>query len=90
MYHVTANYGLMTQKVVRLKPDQPDLLLCHWDTFGQRCTVNWQNTVQVSLNTSDTFRKDKKEADRVTAAKIYFSAYIAEYNISFLAADYFN
>ena len=35
------------------------------------------------------FRKDTP-ADQVTAAEIFFSMFIAEHNLPFLAADHFN
>ena len=38
-----------------------------------------------------TFRKSSASlADQVTAAEIYFSTFIAEHNLPFLAADHFN
>ena len=37
-----------------------------------------------------TFRKGTSVADQVTAAEIYFSMFIAEHNLPFLAADHFN
>ena len=63
-------------------PRPSDTIYQHKDLSRQADDPNQQRI------TSSSFRNDL--TDQITASEIYFSTFIAEHNIPFLAAEHFN